>query len=103
MIRAIARNRSALLAPGTAAARPASVACPICAEFEHRFGEGITALAEKNQVKLVFHTLSFLDDNLRNDSSNRAANAAAWLRPTSDSGGSARPSRSPRALASVWP
>ncbi|GAB3081082.1 DsbA family protein [Pedococcus soli] len=51
--------------------------CPICAEFEHRFGEGITALAEKNQVKLVFHTLSFLDDNLRNDSSNRAANAAA--------------------------
>ena len=51
--------------------------CPICAEFEHRFGEGIEALAEKNQVKLVFHTLSFLDANLRNDSSNRAANAAS--------------------------
>ena len=51
--------------------------CPICAEFEHRFGEGIEALAEKGQVKLVFHTLSFLDDKLGNDSSNRAANAAA--------------------------
>ena len=51
--------------------------CPICAEFEHRFGADITSLADKGQVKLVYHTLSFLDDNLRNDSSNRAANAAA--------------------------
>ena len=51
--------------------------CPICAEFEQRFGADITSLAEKGQVKLVYHTLSFLDDNLRNDSSNRAANAAA--------------------------
>ena len=51
--------------------------CPICAEFEHRFGADIEALAEKGQVKLVFHTLSFLDANLRNDSSNRAANAAS--------------------------
>ncbi|WP_406831047.1 thioredoxin domain-containing protein [Pedococcus sp. KACC 23699] len=51
--------------------------CPICAEFEHRFGADITALADKGQVKLVYHTLSFLDDNLHNDSSNRAANAAA--------------------------
>ena len=51
--------------------------CPICAEFEHRFGADIEALAEKNQVRLVVHTLSFLDDNLRNDSSNRAANGAA--------------------------
>jgi protein-disulfide isomerase len=32
---------------------------------------------QNNQVKLVSHTLSFLDNNLRNDSSNRAANAAA--------------------------
>lgn len=51
--------------------------CPICAEFEHRFGADIESLAEKGQVKLVFHTLSFLDANLRNDSSNRAANAAS--------------------------
>jgi protein-disulfide isomerase len=51
--------------------------CPICAEFEHRFGADIVSLAEKNQVRLVVHTLSFLDDNLRNDSSNRAANGAA--------------------------
>ena len=51
--------------------------CPVCAEFEKRFGADLTALAEQGQVKLVFHTLSFLDDNLRNDSSNRAANAAS--------------------------
>jgi protein-disulfide isomerase len=51
--------------------------CPICAEFEHRFGADIVSLADKNQVRLVVHTLSFLDDNLRNDSSIRAANGAA--------------------------
>lgn len=51
--------------------------CPNCAEFEHRFGAGIAQLAEQDKVKLVVHTLSFLDDRLRNDSSNRAANAAA--------------------------
>jgi protein-disulfide isomerase len=51
--------------------------CPVCAAFERRFGQQVTQLADQNQVRLVVHTLSFLDDNLNNDSSLRAANAAA--------------------------
>ena len=51
--------------------------CPICAEFEHRFGAGIAELAAQDKVRLVVHTLSFLDDKLGNNSSNRAANAAS--------------------------
>jgi protein-disulfide isomerase len=51
--------------------------CPICGKFEQLFGAQVTQLTDQNKVKLVVHTLSFLDDNLRNDSSNRAANAAA--------------------------
>jgi protein-disulfide isomerase len=51
--------------------------CPVCAKFEQIFGLQIVDLVKTNQVRLVAHPLSFLDDNLRNDSSNRAANAAA--------------------------
>jgi protein-disulfide isomerase len=51
--------------------------CPICARFEEIFGLQIVDMVKANQIKLVAHPLSFLDDNLRNDSSNRAANAAA--------------------------
>ena len=51
--------------------------CPVCARFEQIFGLQIVDLVKANQIKLVAHPLSFLDDNLRNDSSNRAANAAA--------------------------
>jgi protein-disulfide isomerase len=51
--------------------------CPICGRFEQLFGMQVTQLVNQNKVRLVIHTLSFLDDNLRNDSSNRAANAAA--------------------------
>jgi protein-disulfide isomerase len=51
--------------------------CPVCAAFERQFGAQVTQMADTNQVRLIVHTLSFLDDNLRNDSSSRAANAAA--------------------------
>ena len=51
--------------------------CPVCARFEEIFGLQIVDMVKANQIKLVAHPLSFLDDNLRNDSSNRAANAAA--------------------------
>jgi protein-disulfide isomerase len=51
--------------------------CPVCGAFERQFGASVTQMADQNQVKLVVHMLSFLDDNLNNDSSNRAANAAA--------------------------
>jgi protein-disulfide isomerase len=51
--------------------------CPVCAAFERQFGASVNQIADQNQAKVVVHMLSFLDDNLGNDSSNRAANAAA--------------------------
>ncbi len=51
--------------------------CPNCGQFEKALGQQVTTLADQGKIRLVVHTLSFLDDNLRNDSSNRAANAAA--------------------------
>jgi protein-disulfide isomerase len=50
--------------------------CPACKSFEDAFGDVIGDLTQNNQVKLRVHVLSFLDKNLGNDSSNRAANAA---------------------------
>ena len=51
--------------------------CPICGQLEKLFGAQIRAMAAAGDVKLVTHTMSFLDDNLKNDSSLRAASAAA--------------------------
>ncbi|NYG08335.1 protein-disulfide isomerase [Phycicoccus badiiscoriae] len=51
--------------------------CPVCARFEDIFGLQVVDMVKANQIKLVAHPLSFLDDNLHNDSSKRAANAAA--------------------------
>jgi protein-disulfide isomerase len=50
--------------------------CPVCGQFEKLFGAQVTQLADQGKVKLVVHVLTFLDDNLRNDSSTRSANAA---------------------------
>jgi protein-disulfide isomerase len=50
--------------------------CPVCKEFEALFGAQIDALVKANEAKVVVHTMTFLDANLRNDSSTRAANAA---------------------------
>jgi protein-disulfide isomerase len=51
--------------------------CPVCGRLEKAFGPTITSLVNAGDVKLVVHTLSFLDDNLKNDSSKRSANAVA--------------------------
>jgi protein-disulfide isomerase len=51
--------------------------CPICGQLEKLFGAQIRSLAAAGDIKLVTHTMSFLDDNLKNDSSLRAASAAA--------------------------
>ena len=45
--------------------------------LEQRIGAEKASMAEAGDIKLVVHTLSFLDDNLKNDSSKRSANAAA--------------------------
>lgn len=51
--------------------------CPACAQLEKMMGGELATLAKAGQVKLVVHVLSFLDGNLKNDSSARSANAAA--------------------------
>jgi protein-disulfide isomerase len=50
--------------------------CPACASFEAVVGSTFTGLAEEGKIKLVYHVKNFLDDNLQNDSSTRAGNAA---------------------------
>jgi protein-disulfide isomerase len=51
--------------------------CPTCGALEKAMGPTIASIARAGDIKLIVHTLSFLDDNLKNDSSKRAANAAA--------------------------
>jgi protein-disulfide isomerase len=51
--------------------------CPVCSQFEKMFGPALTEMAKAGEVKYVVHMMSFLDTNLGNDSSKRAANAAA--------------------------
>jgi protein-disulfide isomerase len=51
--------------------------CDQCGHFEDVFGASLASMAKAGDVKLVFHTLSFVDSNLKNDSSTRSANAAA--------------------------
>ncbi|YAL81953.1 DsbA family protein [Dermacoccaceae bacterium W4C1] len=50
--------------------------CPYCHELETANGAAMMQSAAKGDIKLVVHMMSFLDDNLDNDSSARAANAA---------------------------
>ena len=50
--------------------------CPACAQFESIMGPTIEDLGSQGKAKVVYHVKNFLDDNLGNDSSTRAANAA---------------------------
>ncbi|WP_377642849.1 DsbA family protein [Oryzobacter terrae] len=50
--------------------------CPACKQFEELTGATVTGLAKEGRIVLVYHVKNFLDDNLRNDSSTRAGNAA---------------------------
>ncbi len=50
--------------------------CPICKQFEEIFGPAIDQIVAANEAKVIVHTMTFLDTNLKNDSSKRAANAA---------------------------
>ncbi len=50
--------------------------CPACKSFEDQLGSTVEGLASEGKVKLVYHVKNFLDDNLRNDSSTKAGNAA---------------------------
>ncbi len=51
--------------------------CPICKEFEEKSGGVIAELAQAGKINLQYRTETFLDAKLGNDSSVRAAQAAA--------------------------
>jgi len=51
--------------------------CPICGVAEQRYGAAMAELAKSGDIKLVQHTLTFMDNNLKNTASSRAANAAS--------------------------
>ncbi len=51
--------------------------CPACKAVEDATGSTVAGLASANEVIVNYHMLSFLDGNLQNDSSSRAANAFA--------------------------
>lgn len=51
--------------------------CPICKQTEDTYGSSIRSLANSGDIKLEYRTLTFLDTNMRNDSSYKAAMAAA--------------------------
>ena len=51
--------------------------CPTCGALEKAMGPTFSSLAKTGEIRLIVHTLSFLDDNLKNDSSKRSANAVA--------------------------
>jgi protein-disulfide isomerase len=51
--------------------------CGQCAHLEKVFGATLASLARAGDIKLILHKLSFVDTNLKNDSSSRSANAAA--------------------------
>lgn len=71
-----------LVSPGNAAEGAPQVAvyldyqCPYCALFETQFGPKLVDLAEAGDISLTQHTMSFMDNNLGNTSSTRAAIAA---------------------------
>lgn len=50
--------------------------CPFCKQFEDQMSSTIEDMAESNDARITYHTMTFLDRNLQNDASQRAANAA---------------------------
>ena len=76
-------DRAAIMVnPAVAASVPLVVEyfdyqCPACRATDQVFGARLADLASKGVIRLEFHAMTFLDDNLRNDSSTRAAVAAA--------------------------
>jgi protein-disulfide isomerase len=53
--------------------------CPICKEFEAVNGANLDKLATSGKARVVFHTLSFIDDNVHKHGSHLSANAAACV------------------------
>lgn len=80
---ATATKDGLMVSPGKAAEGAPQVAvyvdyqCPYCALFETQFGPTAVAMAEAGEIALTQHTMSFMDNNLKNTASKRAAIGAA--------------------------
>lgn len=51
--------------------------CPVCKQFESMHGATLDEMASAGQIQLIYRTMTFLDNNLRNDSSLKAGIGAA--------------------------
>ena len=51
--------------------------CPTCKQFHAVFGTKLREAADAGKIQLEYRTMTFLDSNLQNDASTRAAVAAA--------------------------
>lgn len=51
--------------------------CPVCKQYHTLFGTKLRDAADAGKIQLEYRTMTFLDTNLQNDASTRAAVAAA--------------------------
>lgn len=51
--------------------------CPVCKQYETAYGPTLEKLVDEGKINLQYRTLTFLDQNERNDASTRSAIAAA--------------------------
>lgn len=75
--------------PGVAEGKPVvelffDYQCPGCGSLERSTGDVIVGAAQDGEYQLVYRPMTFLDTNLRNDSSVRSANAAACYAEVGD-------------------
>lgn len=80
---ATADGKAIVISPGKAADGAPRVElffdyqCPVCKQFEQAFGSTLEALAESGEIELHYRTMTFLDANLRNNSSVQSGIGAA--------------------------
>ena len=78
-------DHTGIVVPGTTAAKAGAPTlveyqdyqCPACKQYYDIYGKIIDSLVNKGELNLEYRTMTFLDVNLRNDASTRAAVAAA--------------------------
>lgn len=78
---ALAQGGGVVVGPGVDADVPQvrvyeDFQCPWCGRLEASVGDALTDKAEAGEITVTYQVMSFLDGQLRNDSSTRAANAA---------------------------
>lgn len=86
---ATAAGNGIVVNPGTADGKPVvelffDYQCPGCGSLERSAGQYILGGAQQGDYQLIYRPMIFLDTNLRNDSSLRAANAAACYAEVGD-------------------